>query len=194
MFVQLLIDGYNLLHATGAIKGGARAGDLARARERLLRQLTAGLTEGERARTQIVFDSHRKTKDADDQRVHGMTVTYSVGFEEADDLLEQIIRQHPQPRSLTVVSSDQRVQRTAKARKAQVVSSDDWLMQLLDDTERKPATPATTGSAITDTSAADQRDQLETVDQPDPPLSADEVYQWLNEFGLTPNKKTPPPP
>ena len=192
--MQLLIDGYNLLHATGAIKGGARVGELARARERLLRQLTAGLTDGERERTQIVFDSHRTAKGADDQRIHGMTVTYSVGFDEADDLLEQIIRQHPQPRSLTVISSDLRVQRTARARKAQVVSSDDWLMQLLDKSQRRQNMFQTSDPAHSDALTDNEGEQSHKRGQPDPLLSADEVSKWLSEFGLINGKEDGTPP
>src|SRR5690242_6985032 len=114
MIVRLLIDGYNLLHATGAVACNGRRdsnahGKLARARQRLLQQLAAALSEEQRLTTQIVFDARRKVTGYEEQVIRGMTVTYSAGFEEADDLLEQIIRQHPQPRTLTVISSDLRV-------------------------------------------------------------------------------------
>jgi hypothetical protein len=98
-----------------------------------------------------------------------MTVTFAVGFEEADDLLEEIIRKHPHPRTLTVVSSDLRVQRCAKARKASSIGCDQWLMQLDND---HPSDPSA------DAAQADR--------QPDekPQLSAEEVQKWLREFGL----------
>jgi predicted RNA-binding protein with PIN domain len=180
MIVRLLIDGYNLLHATGAVGSGRRGshgpGQLARARQRLLQQLSAGLSEEQRLTTQIVFDAHRKVTGDEEQVVHGMTVTYSAGFEEADDLLEQIIRQHPQPRTLTVISSDLRVQRTAKARKAQAVSCDQWLMQLLEQSEPSDAAQK----------PPLQEPQERQERQGSPLLSAEEVARWLDEFGFPP--------
>ena len=177
MFPRLLIDGYNLLHATGALKGAlGAAGQLGKARERLLRQLAQGLSEEERLATQIVFDAQRSVKGDDQHVVRGMTVTYAVGFDEADDLLEQIIRQHPQPRSLTVVSSDLRVQRTAKSRKAVVFTSDQWLMQLMDRT----------GQAESPTDRETETLTGDPTDQTREPLSPDEVAKWLKEFGFPP--------
>jgi predicted RNA-binding protein with PIN domain len=142
---------------------------LARARARLLKQLASFLSESERQRTQIVFDARRVPARGDtEQTVSGMTVTFSTGFEEADDLLEQLIRQHPQPRGLVVVSSDQRVQRCAKARKAQTFGSDEWLMQFVEGRAPKPDAP---------------REPAEPASERPPPLSADEVAEWLEEFG-----------
>lgn len=220
MILSLLIDGYNLLHATGAVRGAPRRrsgasdrGHLARARERLLGQLAVALTDQQRQETQIVFDARRKVKGDEEQVVHGMTVTYSVGFEEADDLLEQIIRRHPQPRRLTVVSSDLRVQRTAKARHAKAISCDQWLMQLLDSHERTDPRTSNAGDGSDHDDAAktslwrakESRPQMgRELQQPsaDPelaeedgagrkpqlgqPLSAEEVARWLDEFGFRP--------
>jgi uncharacterized protein len=181
MIIRLLIDGYNLLHATGAIAQGRGPGRLAHARQRMLGQIAAELTDEERQTTQVVFDTKRSVEDDNVATVRGMTVTYAVGFAEADDLLEQLIRQHPQPRLLTVVSSDLRVQRCAKARKAQALGSDQWLMQLLDRPLRKTThvenqeTEATELRIQEPAGAGPKREQL---------LSNDEVQAWLKEFGL----------
>ena len=188
MFVRLLIDGYNLLHATGAMPRSAGPGDLARARERLLRQLSSGLTSEERAQTQIVFDSHRQPQGDEVQQLQGMTVSYSAGFEEADDLLEQIIRKHPQPRSLTVVSSDLRIQRAAKARKAKAISCDDWLMLLLDKSQPLQKLPHEPSPPQPTEACSDEAQQADKSDSIDPLLSAEEVSEWLNEFGIANDK------
>ncbi len=169
MFISLLIDGYNLLHATGGLSLSRGPGGLAKARMRMLSQIAGSLTEPERLRTQVVFDARRSgsTANSDNEEVvRGITVTYAVGFAEADELLEQIIRQHPQPRSLTVVSSDLRVQRCATARKATALGSDQWLMQSLD--RRQPL--------------ADDPNESENETPTD--LSPEEVQKWLKEFGL----------
>lgn len=168
MSISLLIDGYNLLHATGAINMSRGAGALAKARERMLAQIAGSLNETQRLKTQIVFDA-RRTSGAStvetETIVRGMTVTFAVGFAEADELLEQIIRQHSQPRALTVVSSDLRVQRCATARKATAVGSDQWLMQMLDG-------PRSEVDEVVDDG------EKKTI------VSPEEVQKWLKEFGL----------
>lgn len=185
MTIRLLIDGYNLLHATGAISQGRGPGRLAKARERMLGQIAAELTEEERQATQVVFDTQRSIDDEHGTSVRGIRITYAVGFAEADELLEQLIRQHPQPRMLTVVSSDLRVQRCAKARKAQAVGSDQWLMELLDRHERRtPAAPASTGDIVESAARSDSLRPNEADVDRETRLSNDEVQAWLKEFGL----------
>lgn len=182
MTIRLLIDGYNLLHATGAIAQGRGPGRLARARQRMLGQIAAELSEDERSSTQVVFDTSRTGhEDGDESSVRGITVTYAVGFAEADDLLEQLIRQHPQPRSLTVISSDLRVQRWAKARKAQALGSDQWLMQLLDRQESGPNRVTAFGGEPT---TSDSVQAIEPKLEREQLLSNQEVQAWLKEFGL----------
>ena len=169
MTLTLLIDGYNLLHATGALHLSRGPSGLAKARERMLAQIAGSLSETDRLKTQVVFDARRSgssTMIESEVVVRGMTVTFAVGFAEADELLEQIIRQHPQPKSLTVVSSDLRVQRCATARKAIAIGSDQWLMQQLDGrpTKMEPIEPQDPSEEKSD-------------------LSPEEVQKWLKEFG-----------
>lgn len=185
MTLRLLIDGYNLLHATGAISQGRGPGRLAKARQRMLGQIAAELTEEERRATQVVFDTQRSIDDEPATSVRGMRVTYAVGFAEADDLIEQLIRQHPQPRTLTVVSSDVRVQRCAKSRKARAVGSDQWLMELLDGHERtEPTASASPGEVAESAAHADSLGRNEIDTDREKRLSNDEVQAWLKEFGL----------
>lgn len=187
MTIRLLIDGYNLLYATGApgtvgTRGGPK--DLASARNRLLGQLATYLTDGERLTTEIIFDSRRTGESARDaqQSVHLMTVTFSSGFESADDLLELVIRQHPNPKLLTVVSSDQRIQRCAKSRKAIAVDCDRWLMQFVD--EPKELRDQCEESSSIQADASDEVNQKRNHI-----VSADEVQKWLSEFGWDQKKQ-----
>ncbi|MCE9553652.1 MAG: NYN domain-containing protein [Planctomycetes bacterium] len=55
--MAIIIDGYNLLHASGVMPQGNGPHTFERAREALIRFLAASLTDEERPRTTIVFDA-----------------------------------------------------------------------------------------------------------------------------------------
>ena len=59
----------------------------------------------------------------------GITVLFSKGYAEADDLLEELIASDHAPRQLLVVSSDHRLHRAARRRKATPIDSDVWIAQ-----------------------------------------------------------------
>jgi hypothetical protein len=58
-------------------------------------------------------------------------VLFAVDYDDADALLEELIARHSAPRKLTVVSSDRRLQRAARRRKARVMDSQAWYEELL---------------------------------------------------------------
>ena len=126
--MALLIDGYNLLHVT-ALFGRAGSG-LQGSREALLRFLKAALDEAERAQTTVVFDAAAAPAGLPRTVEYaGMTVRYSSEYPDADALIEELIAQHHVPRSLLVVSSDHRLQRAARRRRARFVDSDAWFAE-----------------------------------------------------------------
>ncbi len=88
--------------------------------------------------------------------------------EDADTVIEQLIAAESAPKRLTVVSSDHRLQRAAKRRRATAVDSDRWFTQLLRD-----RTSRSFPSASAD------------IPKPEGPLTAGEISHWLGEFGLT---------
>jgi hypothetical protein len=94
-----------------------------------------------------------------------MTVRYASDYEDADELIEELIAAHPTPRSLTLVSSDHRLQRAARRRRAPFVDSDVWFAEAL----RKRRQDRERG----DGQAPDARSDV---------LSAEEVSNWLAEF------------
>lgn len=173
MNTRLLIDGYNLLFTSGMDGRGRGPGWLQRARERLLKFLTSKLSAEDLSTTLVVFDADRRPHRASplDEFVSqdakpspgGIQVVYAVDYDEADDLLESIIRKHSAPKSLTVVSSDNRVRKCALARRAQSLDIDAFLTQLESSVthDASPITP--------------EVDQYQ--------LSPDEVERWLREFG-----------
>src|SRR5688572_15063768 len=124
--MPLLIDGYNLLHATGLFGRGG-AGSFQASRAALLGFLAAAIDATELTHTTVVFDAAEAPPGlARQHTVAGMTVHFAQDYESADDLLEELIARHHAPRKLVVVSSDHRVQRAAKKRRATAVDSHVW--------------------------------------------------------------------
>jgi uncharacterized protein len=163
--MPLLIDGYNLLHASSIHGRGRGAGALQRSREALLNVLAASIPADEVARTTVVFDARDPPWGVSRKTEHqGLTVIFASREGDADSLIEELIKQHSTPRKLTVVSSDHRLHRAAKRRRATAVDSDRWFAQLLRDRhERSHSQP---GDAI----------------KPEGPFSPGEVDYWLRQF------------
>ena len=155
--MALLIDGYNLLHATAIVGHGGLRGS----REGLLRFLASAIDPRERPQTTIVFEE--------------MTIHFSSEYDNADELIEELIEAHSVPKSLLVVSSDHRLQRAARRRKAPFVDSDVWFADAL---RRRAAS----------------RRPAPMVARPTGNLSAEEIDYWLSEFGDVGEIEVPPVP
>src|SRR5262245_37959795 len=132
MPTSILIDGYNLLHVTGIFGRGVGPGTLHRSRTALLNVLAESIAPEEVAHTTIVFDSAEAPPGLPRQINHrGMTVHFASSYADADELIEELIQTHHSPRTLTVVSSDHRIQRAARRRKATPIDSDRWYAELM---------------------------------------------------------------
>ena len=163
--MRLLIDGYNLLNATGIAARGYHIGSLERSRLGLLQFLIESLDPLELSKTIVVFDaSHSPPGLPRVMDYHGLTVRFAVKYESADALLEELIQADSTPRRLTVVSSDHRIQRAARQRKARAVNSEVWY------------------SEIVRRSAERARPRPPPV-RPQTPLVGNEVARWLERFG-----------
>ncbi len=160
--MALLIDGYNLLHASGILPRGRGPGGLERARLALLNFLVESLEPAELARAAIVFDAPETARGRPTEQVHrGLKVYFARGPEGADQRIEELIRLDSAPRRLVVVSSDHRLHRAARRRRATPVDSDVWQRQLV---ARRFARPDPAGA-------------------PAKPVSAsDDVAYWLAQF------------
>jgi predicted RNA-binding protein with PIN domain len=129
--LRLLIDGYNLLHATDLFGVGELAGTLRGSREALLEFLATRLAERERRDTTIVFDAADGPAHLPDSyAIDGIAVRFARGYASADSLLEEILAGAKGTRHLTVVSGDRRVQRAARSRGAKPVDSRSWFHDL----------------------------------------------------------------
>lgn len=168
--IVFLIDGYNLLNACGveAAPGSPRTPELDRARQGLLDFLAEALTAEEVLRTMVVFDAHGpRWKGAVEERYRGLIVRFAVQYPDADTLLEQLIAQHTSPKQLTVVSSDHRVQRAARRRRAKFIDSEIWYAALC----RRLRSRSQKGCKV----VGNTGDRLE----------AEDVESWLRTFGLS---------
>jgi predicted RNA-binding protein with PIN domain len=175
---MLIIDGYNLLHASGLLGRGRGPGFLERSRQALLNFLVESLDEKSLSRCTVVFDASEKTAPRGRPRItahRGITVQYASGMPSADELIEELILKHSSPRKLTVVSSDHRLHRAAKRRKATPVDSDVWFRQVIRDRANRHRA-ADGGSA-----------------KPSEPASEFEVNWWLKKFGFAPPQSVPDP-
>ncbi|MCH2201043.1 MAG: NYN domain-containing protein [Fuerstiella sp.] len=121
----ILIDGYNLMHAIGLARRSYGPGDLEVCRNRLLHQLAQRLNSAAVNRTTVVFDAFGSDDDSHQhQKCQGISVIYAPAGTDADSELERLIAAHSSPRQLVVVSSDHRLHRAGRRRKANAIDSD----------------------------------------------------------------------
>lgn len=165
--VALIIDGYNLLHASGVSGAGAGRGQFARSRLALLNFLVESLPPDELQRTTVVFDAAGAPAGLPHVLYHrGLTVRFAASYDDADALIEELIAADTSPRRLTV-SSDHRLQRAAARRRARSVDSDRWYAETLrrGRARTRPAPPRQPLSDKPLLSAADE-----------------EIAYWLKQF------------
>lgn len=164
--MSLLIDGYNLLNSVGITGREVGLGSLERSRRALLNFLAESLDADEIPNTTVVFDAANPPPGLPRVVDHrGLTVRFASRYDDADTLIEELIRAETVPRRLTVVSSDHRLQRAARRRKARAVDSDVWYAEVIRrQRQRRETTP-------------------EVPAKPDVPLLEEEVARWLERFG-----------
>lgn len=162
--MALIVDGYNLLYAANIVGRGIGPGALERARNALLNFVVASVDPESLARTVVVFDASEAPPGLPRTvEYRGITVHYASNYESADEMIEELIAADSAPRSLTVVSSDHRIQRAARRRRAKAVDSDVWHAGMV---AKRNAGPAPSEPA-----------------KPAGPSSAAEVEYWLEKFG-----------
>jgi predicted RNA-binding protein with PIN domain len=164
--MAILIDGYNVLHVVGILGRGTGPGSLERARLAMLNFLAESLPAADVARTTVVFDAHDSPRGLPVAMTHrGLNVRFAVRYEDADSLIEELIQADSAPRRLVVVSSDHRLQRAARRRRARAVDSDVWFAEVVRARQQRQQAGA----------AAERR--------PAVPLLEEDVNYWLRQFG-----------
>ena len=118
-----------------------------------------------RKRTVVVFDASDAPAGLPRTVDHeGLCVRFASDHEDADSLIEELIIGDSAPRRLTVVSSDHRLQRAARRRRARAVDSQAWYETIVRERSKRRHTRDRTGA------------------KPSGPPSADEVDFWLRQF------------
>lgn len=196
--IATLIDGYNLMfQSIGAPDARRGALALREARQYCLEYIAARMSEWDRSRVWIVFDSQADLGLPKEHFYRGIRVTFSRDHSSADELIIQAIRSHPTPKKLTVVSSDHQIQRAGLGRGARVMESEDWVTHRLPECpcesfadERSPG-----GLSIDDKlgpigDASEFLDHVQggggSVEKPTDtgrPIGPDETKEWLDRFG-----------
>jgi len=162
----IVIDGYNLIHRSPALRPGPER-TLEQARDKLLNLLAWAYGAGD-ARFLVVFDgAERRGADEPQGRVE---VRFSRPPEKADDLIRHIVEdQIDRVDRLTVVTADLEVARHARAMGADIAISDLFLASTL--------------------GGASQGESESESDKPST-LSRKELEEWAEVFkrrGPTPN-------
>jgi hypothetical protein len=164
--MSIIIDGYNLLYMAGILGEGRGPRNLELSRLALLNFLAESLAPGEIAKTIVVFDAKDAPWGAKNVLEHrGISVQFASRWPDADCLIEELIRLDSSPRRLTVVSSDHRLQRAARRRKAKAVDSDVWYKELVQKRLARRQTEST------------------APERPAVPLLAEDVAYWVRQFG-----------
>ncbi len=160
--MTLIIDGYNLLHASGVFGDERGPRGFEKSRLALLDMLVDLLGEAA-ADTIVVFDAARAPDGLPARITHGgIRVWFAREYPDADSLIEELVEDADAPSSLLVVSGDRRLQVAARRRRAGAVSSDEWLATKREERRAR-------------------RRQVET--KPPEPGPAD-VEGWKRYFGL----------
>lgn len=182
MTCTTLIDGYNVIFGCGLYGKCATVKSLARARQRLLAEI--GRHYGKRANAvSVVFDAKKipSSGRAEQQNQYGIDVHYSIGYANADLLIDELIGANPDPRRLTVVSSDHWVQNAARRRRAEFIDAEVWYYDQLRAT-RLPE--SSSGEEVKERITEPDN----AVDAVDDLLSEDEINAWKRWA----NRREPP--
>lgn len=166
--MSIIIDGYNLISAVGIMGRGVGPGSLERARLALLNFLAESLEPGDVGRTTVVFDAKNSPCGLPRTVAHrGLAVRFAARYPDADSLIEELIDEESAPRSLTVVSSDHRIQRAARRRRAIPIDSDVWYQGVLKQRRQRQ----------------DARKSKKIEAKPPVPLLEEDVDYWIRQFG-----------
>jgi uncharacterized protein len=136
--MRTLIDGYNVMFAAGLMGRKFDPAGFRKVRLRFLNDLASTLDPVDAHLTTVVFDANHAPEHVPASSLHkGITVLFAVDNDSADERIEDLIACHSNPKTLTVVSSDHRIQKAATRKKAKVLSADDFLTRLDSLKERK---------------------------------------------------------
>jgi predicted RNA-binding protein with PIN domain len=170
--MRWLIDGYNVMHEGGRLGAKPSRPGFRHARRRFLDELAAAVGPSMARETTVVFDASVPPRDFKlDEDYRGIAVVFALGDENADARIEQLIAEHSNPKTLTVVSSDRRIRQAATRRRARSLTADEFWV-LVDNLKERKAKQRRADPRTKAAPAGPER-------QPNP----DETDFWLEAFG-----------
>lgn len=131
---MFIIDGHNLLHSVCKIEENAKA----ISEPALCRALATYLRlTGEKAT--IVFDGSGPPDKSGFDGIRNVDVLFAGSSTDADTVIEDKIKASTAPKGLTIVSSDRQVQQAARARRATIIKSEVFWVEVQKELSRKRA-------------------------------------------------------
>ena len=157
-----LIDGYNLMHAVGLARRGLAAGQLARARLRLLDWLAEAI-KGRGVVVRVIFDAVAAPAPSPETDHRGVRVRFAFGHT-ADDEIESLLAVEPHPADVTVVSNDGRIREAGRRRGAAFRTCEEFVDWAIEPPGEPPGS------------------EPPEPEKPEPDASPEEMDAWLAAF------------
>lgn len=129
--MPVIIDGHNLIGKMSKIRLGERDDE-----EKLLRILARHLHLNSQ-KFIVVFDKGTDLDSGARQERPRLRVIFAPPEGSADDIIIDMIKRDPNPKGLTIVSSDNEIRRCARSRRARLVLSEDFAKKLESAPERR---------------------------------------------------------
>lgn len=165
--MPVIVDTFNVLHQTGILPPDLAGIDVAGLVGLISRSRFA------RTRVRLVCDGASRL-DVDEGDSGRVTIEFSGKGRTADDVIIHHVNRSSAPRRLTIVSSDREIQKAARRRRCEVITSENFLRQLAGDVERREIAAAKAN--------ADRPREFRK------PLSEREAARWMRELGVDASK------
>jgi len=134
--VPVIIDGHNLIGKMSSISLSDPEDE-----EKLINLLARHLLHN-RQKTIVVFDKGTESDFAPQRRAPRLSVIFAPPESSADAIIIDMIKRDPNPKGLTVVSSDNEIRRCARSRRSRTVTAEVFARELDAPPERKRRTSA----------------------------------------------------
>ncbi|HEX9654134.1 MAG TPA: NYN domain-containing protein [bacterium] len=156
---KIIIDGYNMIHLVAELRQFLNE-SLERARDELIAKLKSYLLN-KKVLVTVVFDGAHPTGVAPTERNRHLEIRFSNYPFKADPLIKKLIQKEENKGALTIVTRDSEIIAFAKAEHATTIAPEEFWVRL---TKRQQ--------------------QNGIFDKFDRELSADELAEWKDIFGL----------
>jgi len=139
--MPLLIDGFNLIYKFPELEKNMYRGKLKEARLGLI-EILFDYNKIKKTKIGIVFDGKRDLSDKTKQeQIKGMQIYYSHDFS-ADHLIREFVKKDPNPRMITVVTSDRELTFRLNPFKPEIIKSEDFAELILKKLKEHSLPPA----------------------------------------------------